>query len=86
MLGIRQSTPDTTPTEFVQDIILTATSFIGTILTLALIVSALMFIFAGANENMATKGRDGMKYAIIGFVIVLSSYAIIRVIQYVAAG
>ncbi|USN56431.1 MAG: hypothetical protein H6766_05235 [Candidatus Peribacteria bacterium] len=45
MLGIRRGNPNTTPDEFVQDIVLTATTFIGTILTFALIVSALMIIF-----------------------------------------
>jgi hypothetical protein len=85
-LGIRQSDPNTSPTEFVQDIVLAATSFIGTILVVALIVSALMIIFGGADENMATKGRTGIKYALIGFVVVTASYAIIRLIQYIVSG
>lgn len=45
MLNIRRSTPNTTPTEFVQDMVLTVTFFIGTVLTIALIVSGLMIIF-----------------------------------------
>lgn len=84
MLGIRRGNPNTTPDEFVQDIVLTATTFIGTILTFALIVSALMIIFWGANENTAQRGRQGIKYALIGYVLVLCSYLIIRLVQYIA--
>lgn len=84
MLGIRQSNPDTTPDEFVQDIVLTATTFIGTVLTFALVVSALMIIFGGADENRASQGRRGIKYALIGYVLVLCSYLIIRLVQYIA--
>ncbi len=84
MINIRPSTPRTTADEFVSDIVLTATTFIGTLLTIALIVSGLLIVFGGADENMATKGRSGVKYALIGYVIVLCSYAIIRLVQYIA--
>ncbi len=43
--GIRWSSPKTSPTTFLQDVVLTATTFIGTVLTIALIVSGLMIIF-----------------------------------------
>jgi hypothetical protein len=85
-LGIRQSNPNTTPTELVQDVVLTATTFIGTILTVALIVSGLMLVFGGANENTASKGRSGIKYALIGYVVVLVSYAIVRLVQFMVSG
>lgn len=84
MLGIRQSNRSTTPDEFVQDIVLTATTFIGTVLTFALIVSALMIIFGWANENTASKWRKGIQYALIGYALVLCSYLIIRLVQYIA--
>ncbi|MEI6672295.1 MAG: hypothetical protein WCL02_02805 [bacterium] len=55
-LGIRKSVRNEgDPTSvglFVQDIVLAATFFIGTLVTVALVVSGLMFIFA------ASSGKD----------------------------
>ena len=90
MLGIHQSstskTERTSVSTFVQDVILAATVFIGTVVTLAFIISGLMFVFSAVNSGMRQKAQSGMKNAVIGFVLVLSAYAIIRLIQYIAAG
>jgi len=45
VIGIRQSEGETSVGIFVQDIILSATMFIGTIITAAIIVSGLLFVF-----------------------------------------
>ena len=88
-LGIRKSLDNSvppSPTLFVQDIILAATTFIGTILTIVFIVSGLMFIFAGATGKEPGTAKKGMINSIIGLVIVICSYAIIRLVQYIAKG
>ncbi|MDD3262302.1 MAG: hypothetical protein PHR61_00480 [Candidatus Absconditabacteria bacterium] len=86
-LGIRTSIADaSSPELFVQDILLSATFFIGTIVTIALVVSGLMFIFAGATGKDPTKAKAGIKNSFIGLLIVVSSYSIIRVVQYIAKG
>lgn len=54
-LGIRQGNQNTSVGLFVQDIVLSSTFFIGTIVTIALVVSGLMYIFAGY------KGDSGMQ-------------------------
>jgi hypothetical protein len=86
-LNIRESAGyDSSPELFVQDILLSATFFIGTILTIAFIVSWLLFIFAGAsgNSSLANKGKAGIKNSIIWFLLVICSYTIIRIVQYIA--
>jgi len=87
-LGIRKSVRATwDPTSvgiFVQDIVLSATMFIGTIVTIAIIVSGLMRIFAGASGKDPTKAKSWLINAIIGLLIVVSSYLIIRLVQYIA--
>jgi len=86
-LGIRTSIADaSSPELFVQDILLSATFFIWTIVTIALVVSGLMFIFAGATGKDPTKAKAGIKNSFIGLLIVVSSYSIIRVVQYIAKG
>jgi hypothetical protein len=89
-LGIRKSVRDqgdaTSVGLFVQDIVLSATMFIGTVVTIALIVSALMYIFAGASGKDPSKAKKGISTSLIGLVIVASSYFIIRLLQYLAKG
>jgi hypothetical protein len=50
-LGIRQNSSQNEPAVFVQDAIFAATTFIGTVITIALIFSGLLFIRAGLSAN-----------------------------------
>lgn len=71
---------------FVADIFLGATFFIGTLAFLGLIISGLRYIFAGGNDpKAASKATDGIKYSLMGLAIVIFSYTIIRLIQYIVA-
>ena len=89
-LGIRKSVRNewdaTSVGLFVQDIILSATMFIGTLITIALIVSGLMFIFAASSGKDPADAKKGIMGALIGLLIVVSSYVIIRLVQYIAKG
>lgn len=89
-LGIRKSIrAEGDPTSvgiFVQDIVLSATFFIWTVVTVALIVSGLMYIFAAASGNDPKKAKDWIIWALIWLVIVACSYFIIRLVQYLAKG
>ena len=71
---------------FVQDVILAATMFIGTIVTIAFICAGVLFIIAGrkGDSGQQQKAVKGMISAVIGLVLVTCSYAIIRLIQYIA--
>ena len=90
MLGIQQKTTNktdrTSVSMFVQDLVLAATFFIGTVVTLAFIISGLLFVFSAVDSKQRQRAISGMKNAAIGFVLVLSAYAIIRLVQYIAAG
>lgn len=89
LLGIRQDTSAEEAVSaplFAQDVVLAVTFFIGTVVTIALIYSGLMLVFSGYDEKMAQQGKDGIKYALIGLVIVTFSYTIIRLVQYIAKG
>ena len=77
---------NTSATIFVQDVLLSATLFIGTIITIALISSGLMYIMAGVDGKDPSKAKNGIIYSIIGLLLVISSYTIIRLVQYIAKG
>lgn len=55
--------------------------FAGAIAVLFVIIGGFMYITAGGNEEQAEKGRKALTNAIIGIIIVIMSYAIIRVIE-----
>lgn len=84
-VGIRQDQPDTEVGTFIQDIFLSATFFIGTVVAVALIYSGLMYIMA-KDDSAAGKAKNGIKWSLIGLALVMFSYSIIRLVQYIAKG
>lgn len=85
-LWLRENSNDNSPKTFVQDIFLGATMFIGTMAVIAMLVSGMMMVFGGWSEGMYEKGKKWFKYAIIWLLLVIFSYTLIRVVQYVAQG
>ncbi|HMT00849.1 MAG TPA: pilin [Candidatus Absconditabacterales bacterium] len=85
-LGIRKQNQDTTVETFVSDVVLSATFFIGTIVTLALIYSGLLYVLSGSDEKQAAQGKQGIRYALIGLVLVAFSYVVVRAVQFLAKG
>gem|GEM_PF-265686 len=89
-LGIRKSVRnEDDPTSvglFVQDIVLSATFFIGTVVTIALVVSGIMYIMAASSGKSPDAAKKGIIGSLVGLLIVVSSYVIIRLVQYIAKG
>lgn len=71
---------------FVQDIIMALTGFIGTVVTLALIVSGIYYLMSPIDSGNRAKAMKGIKYSLIGLVIVMASMVIIRLVQFIAKG
>lgn len=71
---------------FVQDVILSATFFIGTLVTIALIVSGIMYIMAAWSGKDPANAKNGIIGSLVGLLLVVSSYIIIRLVQYIAKG
>lgn len=84
-VGIRQGQPDTEVGTFVQDIFLSATFFIGTVVAVALIYSGLRYIMA-KDDGAAKNAKNGIKWSLVGLALVMFSYSIIRLVQYIAKG
>lgn len=71
---------------FIQDIVLGATTFIGTVVTVALIFSGFLYIFSTVDSSLKAEAKNGIKYSLIGMVIVMLSLIIIRLVQFLARG
>ena len=71
---------------FIQDIVLWATSFVGTVVTLALIVSGLMYVFSAADSSKKARAKEGIKYSLIWLALVATALVVIRLVQFLAWG
>lgn len=83
-LGLDKSRPN--PTVFVQDLILAATSFVGTVMVIALIIMWWKYIQGGFDESSSGDLKKNIMKLLIGLGLIVGSYTIIRVIQYIAMG
>jgi len=89
VLWIKESQPNAEDAWLlVQDIVLSATTFIGTIVLVWWVVSAFMMIMWGFNgsSSMASNGKKWLWFSFLGFMLVASSYLIIRLVQFVLRG
>ena len=85
-LKIREDSSQNDAQTLVQDVFLGATFFIGTLAAIGFIVSGMIIVFGGADESMYEKGKKWFIYSIIGILLVVFSYSLIRLIEYIAQG
>ena len=83
-LWIRKSNPDPSVKVFAQDIILWASMFFGTVMTVIFIISWLSYVMSWYSGKSPDKAKNMMKWSIIGLLFVTLSYTIIRLIQFLA--
>jgi hypothetical protein len=89
-LGIRQSTSwdPTSVGLFFQDIVLSMTFFIGTLVTIVIIIAGLMYIWSGFSGDtwLQDRAKKGLIGWFIGMLLVMGSYVIIRLVQFIVRG
>lgn len=85
-LGIRKSDQNPKVSTFVQDIVLWVTMFLWTVISLVLIISGVLYILAGIqwNSSKADMAKKWIINSLLGLVLVTGSYALVRLIQFVA--
>jgi hypothetical protein len=54
---------------------------IGSLAFLAIVIGGMMFLTSGGKEQQITKGKEIIKFAIIGLVIAFSAYFITSSVQ-----
>ena len=88
-LGIRKGRAEGERTSvmlFLQDIILGASMFIGTVAAVAFILSGVYYIFSASDASYKKKAQEWMKYAVYGLVLVTLAIVIVRITQFIARG
>lgn len=81
----KQKGESQTLTVIAQDLVLSATFMIGSVVTVWLMVSGLIYIFA-KDSAAASKAKNGIKWSLVGLLLVMASYTIIRLVQYLMKG
>jgi hypothetical protein len=89
MIWIAEDQPDYTATSLAQDIVVSATYMVWTILTIVIVVCWLWYIFSSSwGKGLLGKGPSEYKKWLISAAIwaclVRWAYAIVRLIQYIA--
>jgi hypothetical protein len=89
-LGIKQST-NQDPTSvwlFAQDIVLSMTFFIGTVVTIVIIFAWFLYVWSWLswNTTLQDRAKKWLIWAFIGMLLVMSSYVIIRLVQFIVRG
>jgi hypothetical protein len=69
-----------------QDVVLAATSFIGTLIMIALVVMGVKYVQWWFDESATGDLKGNIKKLLIWLFLVIGSYTIIRLVQYVARG
>ncbi len=88
-LGIKQNSADaSSPWLLFQDIVLSMTFFIGTLVTIVIIIAWLMFIWSGfsGDTGLQDRARKWLIGGFVGMLLVMSSYVIIRLVQFLVRG
>ena len=84
VMWIRKSNENPTVLWFFQDIVLAATTFVWTVVVIALIVSGLIFAFGSITWKDTKKAKTIMIDCLVWLLLVMWSYTIIRLIQFIA--
>ena len=83
-LMIKEENDDPTPSSLLEDGVLGATFFIGAVVTVGLIISALKLIYGSIIWGDVDTYKKSVTSSLIWLIIVLWAYIIVRVIQYLA--
>jgi len=88
-LGIKQHSADpSSPWLLFQDLVLSMTFFIGTLVTVVIIIAGLMYIWSGfsGNTGLQDRAKKWLLGWFIGLLLVMGSYVVIRLVQFLVRG
>lgn len=72
--------------EFIKNVVNFALGFLGIIAVVVVIYGGFMYVTAAGNEDQAGKGKKAITYAVIGIIIILSSFALVNTVLLAGGG
>jgi hypothetical protein len=74
------------PEGIIEKLLLWLLSVLAILSVLAFVISGVMFLISGGNEKMTSQAKDYIKYSVIGLVVALCGYIIVKFINDVLMG
>jgi hypothetical protein len=78
--------PNATPYTIIENLLMWILSIFAMLAALAFVVSGVMLLTSGGNQDMTSRAKEYIKYSIIALVVALSGYIIIRFINGILMG
>lgn len=78
--------PNAMPENILINFLLWLTYILTIIAVLAFVISGIMFLTSGGNSEQTGRAKEFVKYSIIGIIVSLSGYIIIRLIDDILMG
>lgn len=69
---------NTNLTTFIENITNILLFLIGIIAVIVIVISGLRFVTSNGNQDQVTSARNGIIYAVVGIVVAVMAYAIVR--------
>ncbi len=63
---------------FIENITNLLLFLVGVIAVIAIVISGLRFVTANGNQDQVASARNGIIYAVVGIVVAMMAYAIVR--------
>ncbi|MBU2524169.1 hypothetical protein KKG71_03170, partial [Patescibacteria group bacterium] len=79
-------TQNKTVREYVLNIVQFVLGFLGLAAVIVVIYGGVMYVASGGVEETATKGKNAIKYAVIGIIIILGSFAMVNTLFQAGTG
>lgn len=76
----------TTLRQFVLNIVRFVLGFLGLGAVVVVIYGGILYVSSAGNEEGATKGKNAIKYAVIGIIIILGSFALVNTLLQAGTG
>lgn len=73
--------PGTSMTQVLEEVMEWLLQIFTYLSIIAFIITGIMYLYAGANNELKEKAKDGIKFAIIGIVVGLSGYIVLNLID-----
>jgi hypothetical protein len=78
--------PNATPYDIITNILNWILSIFAVLAVLAFVISGVMFLTSGGNQDMTSRAKDYIKYSIIAIAVALSGFIIINFIDNILMG
>ncbi len=72
--------------QYIKNVVNFALGFLGIIAVVVVIYGGFLYVTAAGNEEQAGKGKKALTYAVIGILIILSSFALVNTILLAGGG